>query len=124
MTAGEFDLARYARQLPQPAPGDDVFYEIVQAHAARRKRHSAFAGVALLLAVVAATGFWLHRATSPFVPEETQRLSGTSGVELRAVDRALQAAYDRRADDAELAALWSRREALQRGDPGPLPLEL
>ena len=121
MKTPDFDLRHYVESLPQPHARQTLFDAIVQAHARRRARRSAMVGALGILAVVALAGTWLPRkAETPSPP----RAVATRDAELRAVDRALQSAYERGAADAEIAPLWSRRDALHRGADAPLPLKL
>jgi hypothetical protein len=124
MTTPDFDLQGYARSLPQPFPSDALLDRIVHAHARRRARRGAVAGVLGVLALVALAGAWMPRSDAPPSAGAGQIASARQATELRATDRALQAAYERGANDAELAPLWSRRLALQGGRDAPLPLEL
>lgn len=121
MKSPVFDLQRYADSLPQPHAREALFDAIVLAHARRRGRRSAIAGALGILAVVALAGTWLPRdAHAPSAAGG----GATRATELRAIDRALQAAYERGAADAEIAPLWSRRDALHRGADAPLPMKL
>ncbi len=124
MSIPDFDLRRYADTLPQPRPGDALFNGIMRAHGRRRAQHRALVGALGVLAVVALAGTWIQRDAQK-APAQTQPLaSAPEANALRAADRALQAAYERGADDAEIAALWSRRDALDRGVAAPLPMKL
>ena len=49
---------------------------------------------------------------SPLAMQEPARSAEEIQADVQAVDRALQAAYDRGADDAEIAPMWVIRDAL------------
>lgn len=114
-----FDLKGYAERLPAPVPGPALRDRIVALHAARRARRRSVAGALGVLALVALAGALMPREVASPGPDRV-----AAAAELRAADRALQAAYERGADDVELTLLWSRRDALRRGETAPLPVAL
>jgi hypothetical protein len=102
----------YLSALPTPAVGRDLFQRIEGTRQRRQVRRRLFAGSVALLAFCA---LLLTLPTSPGPVVEALVIQPTpatqaAGAQLRAIDRQLQAAYDRGADEAQLAALWRARE--------------
>lgn len=125
MNPDELDrtLARYLRTLPTALPPPALGARILARHRARRRRP-------LLLAAAAAAAAALVLAVAPRpLPPAAAGLEPAQLADVRALDRALQAGYARRADPEQLAALWAAREqAVDRlADPTvarPQPIRL
>lgn len=124
MSSSDFDLRLYAHSLPQPEPSAALFERVVHANGRRRKRRKAMLAVFSMLAIVAVAGIWTPHRTAPNPGVAQHVVSAADAREVRKMDRTLQAAYERGADDAELAALWARRDALHRGADAPVPMKL
>lgn len=105
----------------------DLVWSRIERTLARRMRLRA-AAMAAVLAAVAAVPFLL----APPPPTQTAPKMADAAVadeaaaeSLRALDRELQAAYDRNASNAEIALLWQVRRAMAGGDPdAPRPLRI
>lgn len=115
---------RYLRQLPGAMPPAGLGDRIVDLHLARRARRRWIplaAAASLLLAVLA----WQQLFRSAAPTDEPPALADSPAlVDLRSVDRRLQAAYLAGASDAELASLWqARRAALAELESGPAARE-
>ena len=123
MKSPEFDPRHYCATLPEPEPPPALFHDIVRARGRQRARREAMLLSVILLAGVSA--LFLVQRSQPardrtVVATAEQRVE----LELRALDRELQAAYDRGASDRELARLWAHRSALENRDGGSLPMLL
>jgi hypothetical protein len=87
------------------------------------RRRKLFAGTAALAIVaVMAMPLFVPRFTAadaiqgePLAAHRPTRGAQDVHAELRAIDHALQAAYDRGASDAEIAPMWVARETLLAG---------
>lgn len=123
MKSPEFDPREYCATLPEPEPPPTLFHDIARARSRQRARRHAVLLSAVLLAGVSAM---LLMRPSQSVRDRTVVAATEQRVELelRAVDRELQAAYDRGASDRELARLWAHRSALENRDGGSLPMML
>lgn len=119
----EFDLRHYCATLPEPEPPPALFHDLVRSRSQRRARRNAVFLSAVLLAGASVLLLMQPRQS---VQDRTVVATAAPRVELelRAVDRELQAAYDRGASDRELARLWARRSALENRDGGSVPLML
>lgn len=121
-------------KLPEYAPDPALWSRIVAARVAQRRRR--WLGGAGIAAVAAAVFAVLLLPRMPLVPEvvdavaagesESRMLEGEwlrvapdarplPSARLRAIDAALQAAYDRGAHADEVAPLWQRRNGALRG---------
>ncbi|MGB4858228.1 MAG: hypothetical protein WBP11_02765 [Dokdonella sp.] len=116
--------------LPEFEPAADLWSRIEQRHARRRQTRwlggaVGVASVALLAVAVFkvpephSTGDRLYqqRADTGQLEQEWQTLVGDGAdgyAQLRPLDVALQQAYDRHADGAELSLLWNQRNQLLR----------
>lgn len=132
--AGEMKRSLDVTKLPEFAPDPALWSRIVAAHEARRRRRRlGGAGLAIAAAVFAAV---LLVPRAPLVPtgldavaageresrlleDEWLRLAADArplpSARLRALDAALQAAYDRGAPGSEVAPLWRQRNEALRG---------
>lgn len=123
MTAPGFDLRRYCAALPDPEPSPELYGGIVRARSrARARRNNLVASVALLVGV--STLLSLSRPPTARNGDVVAREAQPLELELRAIDRELQAAYDRGAGDGELARLWAQRSSLANRDAGSRPMSL
>jgi hypothetical protein len=124
------------RQLPAFEPGSGLWSRIEAAHfAQRRRRRWIRGGFAAAVAMLAGVAVLLLPHPLPNLAQDTaagqreshalesewQRLAGGvrpvvgGTTQLRVIDAALQAAYDRGALPDELAALWRERNQALRG---------
>lgn len=110
--------------LPPVAPPARLWARIDHARAARVRRRQLGGASALAVLAVAILAPMLR----PPPPTPTPTPAPAAGHapeavhELRAIDRALQAAYDRGASPQEISSLWAMREALLAHDvPAALP---
>lgn len=125
MEKPENDAKDYLASLGEPALPDGLWQRV---EGARRRRMRSRMGVAAGVAAVAlAFALVLPGALDPGA--EAPRLADGAAVPQRpapadaadrvrtvqAIDRALQAAYDRNASDDELEPLWQARRALVQG---------
>lgn len=114
------DARRYLASLPEPPVPDSLGGRIGRARARRLRMRAGGVAMALLgavgLALIApgvvapGDGAGTQVAAAPIHP-----MPGDDAERLRtvlAIDRALQTAYDRNADDDELEPLWRARAAL------------
>lgn len=127
--APDLPLHDRLQQLPDaPLPGD--LWPRVNAARGRHLRHRRLGFAAAIVAAVAAVSLpWLllpDSTTAPApatiakaAPAMRQAPSIDTTAQLRALDRALQAGYERNASDAELAPLWAARARLLAGDDAP-----
>lgn len=122
------------QRLPD-APLPDHLWPRLNAARGRRLRRRRVGVAAAMVATVAAVSLpWLLRddATAPTaatvaatVPAPPQAPHADTTAQLRALDRALQAGYERNASDAELAPLWAARARLLAGDDAsPSPADI
>ena len=123
-------------RLPEFTPDRALWSRICAAHAARQRRRRGFfgAGGAAIAAAVLAAVLALPRAPSPdaridavaageresrLLEAEWLRVAADARplptARLRAIDVALQAAYDRGARAEEVAPLWQQRNQALRG---------
>lgn len=131
---------RYLAGLPDPALPPGLWPRLQSAwqRQRHRRRHRVFAfGLAAAAVLTLAVIPLAHRggpdpvAPPPATPDLAQASLGNAAslAEVRALDRALQAAYSRGAGDAEITMLWQAREAamarLKRTDQTlPQPLRI
>jgi len=135
MVEPQLNLRDIAARLPAgPAfmPGADLWPRIAAQHLARRSRRRVRRTVAATFACVLAAGAivfgwrspgspgvdWQARAQALEIEFNAARggaapvFASDAEAELARIDRALQAAYDRGAQAAELAGLWKKRSEL------------
>ncbi|MGH8041849.1 MAG: hypothetical protein ACREPN_07385 [Rudaea sp.] len=126
------ELAARLPAAPSQLPSPDLWSRIAGAHRARqrRRRLTAVSAVLVLIAAVAMTlPAWRH-AIAPTIdwraraqalelqldalpmPVNSSPMARLAESELARLDRNLQAAYDRGAPAADVAALWQRRSQL------------
>lgn len=125
----ENDAKGYLASLDEPALPDGLWQRVEGARR-RRMRSRAGAVVASVAAVALAFALVLPGALDPGAAEGP-RLAGADAAPqplapvdeadrvrtVQAIDRALQAAYDRNASDDELEPLWQARRALVQAAP-------
>src|SRR5690606_4013368 len=125
MEKPENDAKDYLASLGEPALPDGLWQRV---EGARRRRMRSRMGVAAGVAAVAlAFALVLPGALDPgagaprladgdAVPQRPAPADAADRVRtVQAIDRALQAAYDRNASDDELEPLWQARRALVQG---------
>lgn len=110
-------LRRQLRALPDPAAPAGLRERVLAAHGRRRLAIHGATGVAAAVVAVA-----LILPALPSIdpaPSGAQHAAAPApsrsnevAARLRAIDRALQAAYERGASDDEIAPLWRVRESL------------
>lgn len=128
-------LREQLRQLPD-APLPDHLWARVNAARGRRFRHRRIGVAAAAVAAIATVSLpWLLPYESANAPAPAMVAGATPATRqappidttarLRALDRALQAGYERNASDAELAPLWAARARLVAGDDAaPQPADI
>jgi len=124
MTTPDDLLQEHLRQLPDAPLPADLWQRVNGARGRMRQRRIGIAATTLALATVAALSP-LMRSPAPDASPAAQPVVATVpappaaaavDVELRAIDRALQAGYARNATDDELEALWAQRRRLLAGN--------
>lgn len=120
-------LHQHLQALAQPPPPEALWPRLLQRRRAQVRRRRVLAGaastgLALLLGVMA----WPDPAPAPHATLKASATITHAPADIddsvRALDRALQAAYDRGASDAEIAPMWEARDALvARSLPRPQP---
>lgn len=129
MTEPADELRKRLNALPEIQLPDSLWQRVEGKRRQKIRRRKLGGGLAaLMIAAVIAAPLLAPMLTG------TQTTQGTQGIaqrpahggqdiqaELRAIDQALQAAYDRGASDAEIAPMWVTREALLAsiGSVGP-----
>lgn len=101
------------QSLPEP-PEPGLWPRVLAARRRQRRQRRVVAGVASFgVAALLAVALWPGVQAPPAV-DTPAIVQATPDVDeqLRALDRALQTAYDRGASDDELAPLWEVRQAL------------
>ena len=125
-TPGPRDEAvdRYLRRLPGAMPPAGLGDRIVDLHLARRARRR-WIPLAAAASVLLALLVWQQTGRAPGTGSLAPELAESPAlIDLRSVDRRLQAAYLAGASEAELAGLWqARREALAELESGPTARE-
>lgn len=114
-------IRRYLADLPDPAAPEHLAPRIVAAHRGRRRRRAAgalLAAAACLVTMIAVLtplsevdrpDQLVRQPPAASAPAATSTRASAAMAEVRAIDRALQAAYARGAGDDELARLWEAR---------------
>ena len=118
----EKQAKRYLESLGEPALPDGLWDRVEGARRQRMRRRlggMAVASVAVLALAFAVPGRLVDRQDDPLLaesaPEAAEAAPGGDADRIRtvhAIDRALQAAYDRNAADDEIEPLWRARQAL------------
>lgn len=104
-------IDRYLAQLPSELPDAELGERVVARHLRRRRLRRRWAP----LAAAATAILWLALAQGPIpTAGNDEARVDPALIEVRSVDRRLQAAYLAGADSAELAALWRQRERAAR----------
>lgn len=122
MTGPEQRLRDHFGALPQVAPPPTLGKRICMAHRTRVRRLRVGAlGLALAVACIAVVPMLLHEPF-PATPETARAvvLDQDKLANVRALDHALQTAYERSASDDEIAPLWAARAKLL--DPSATPV--
>ena len=113
------DVKQYLESLGEPPLPDRLWQRV---DGARRQRMRRRAGVAMASVAAVALGFALMMPGVAPDADTGPQLAGIDEETIRtvqAIDRALQAAYDRNAGDDEIEPLWRARHALLHTS-GPL----
>ena len=107
-------LREHFDALPPVAPPSALVERIGRAQRARvRRRRVGMIGAALALACVVAAPLLPHgHGTVEPALVQTRAPGADTLADVRALDRALQTAYERDASDDELAPLWAARARL------------
>lgn len=126
MTRIDHRIRRHLEALPEPALPEALQQRLQRSlHRRRRRVRMAVAGGIAAVAAVAIFPLlppWQDHAAPasmahvPAVEPGKDRMG-----QLHALDRALQAAYDRGASDDEIAPLWEARRALTARAAAPAP---
>lgn len=126
MTTPDDLLQDHLRQLPDAPLPAGLWQRVNGARGRMRRRRIGIAATTLAVAAVAALSP-LMRSPAPDAPRAARPMVATAPatqvpaaveVELRAIDRALQAGYARNAPDDELEPLWAQRQRLLAGSDG------
>ena len=133
MTTPDDLLQERLRQLPDAPLPAGLWQRVNGARGRMRRRRIGIAATTLALATVAALSPLLW-SPAPDASRDAQPVAAavpatpvpaSVEVELRAIDRALQAGYARNATDDELEPLWAQRQRLLAGNSNsaqtPLP---
>jgi hypothetical protein len=115
---------RYLQRLPGAMPPAGLGERIVDLHLARRARRR-WVPLAAAASLLAAVLLWQLGAQDPAPSAKGPLLAHSPGlVDVRSVDRRLQAAYLAGASEDELAELWrARRLALAQLESAPPAVE-
>lgn len=116
-------LQRTLIALPPVPPSPDLWLRLADSRRRRASRLKACVGTAALLALCVALVPLVGDTGRPFAPSPTVAsvpapaeagavLDQDTLERIRALDRALQTAYDEGASDDEIAPLWKARQAL------------
>ncbi|WP_028916123.1 hypothetical protein [Pseudoxanthomonas sp. J35] len=107
-------LHELLQSLPEP-PEPDLWPRVLAARRRQRRQRRVVAGAASFgLAALLVVALWPRLQPPQPAVDAPAIVQATPDVDaqLRALDRALQVAYDRGASDDELAPLWEVRQAL------------
>lgn len=104
---------------PDVPPPERVWLRLERTHA--RYRAMRRGAAALAIAAVAAGSLIATQYSPAPAPLALEDRAPPSRADLRAIDRALQAAYERDASDAEIRQLWIARQALSEHPPAAPP---
>jgi hypothetical protein len=123
MSESHDNMRRHLHALPEPGLPDALWQRVDGARRlhARRRRLGLGATAVALAAVLALPVLAPLFDGSPaphgpaLVSQHAPRSAEEVLTELRAIDHALQAAYDRGASDAEIAPMWVARNELLAG---------
>lgn len=114
-------LTRHLQHLPDTAPSDALWQRVAEARRRQlRRQRGAVAGSAAACMLLAVATLVPRMTASPApslaeaVPSPIPATQAIQPDALQRIDRELQLAYARNADDAELAALWTVRRDLAR----------
>ena len=126
MTDSHDALRERLQALPEVPLPETLWPRVEAARRRKIRRRKLGGGIAATLLVATMTMPLLAPMWSgaPALQQHGQRIARQLGhgpdvqAELRALDSALQAAYDRGASDAEIAPMWVARDALLAGNPG------
>lgn len=110
------DLREHLRALPELAPPPQLSDRIARAQARRVTRWRAGAAAGTLIVACLCALPVLQHAPAPDAAQQRRALiparDQDPAADVRAIDRALQTAYERGASEDELAPLWAARTRL------------
>lgn len=120
MTEPSFPLRQRLQALPEIPLPDDLWLSVDSGRRQKMRRRKLGTGIAsLALVAVMTTPLLVPLFTDtyagrgePLVAYQPTNHGQDIQGDLRALDQALQAAYDRGANDAEIAPMWVARDAL------------
>lgn len=124
MTEPFIPLREELHALPEIPLPDDLWQRVDSGRRQKMRRRKLGAGIAsLALAALMATPLLVPlladvdagRREAPVASQPANNGQRDIQTDLHVLDRALQAAYDRGASDAEIAPMWVAREALLAG---------
>lgn len=110
-------LHRLLESMSEPPPPDSLWPRLRERRRRQVRRRRLAGGLAstALVAVLLVAG-WPQQPAAPGTSGAASTVTRIDrGEQVRALDHALQAAYDRGASDQEVAPLWDARAALLAG---------
>lgn len=114
MSADDPRIERYLRGLPKEAPDAGLAARVIEGHLRRRRLRRA--ALALAASVTLGAMSWQMLWPTPEAPAEAISPSpNPAWVEVRALDRQLQAGYLAGVSEDELSRLWHRRKEAMTG---------
>lgn len=123
MSESSSPVRQELHELPEVPLPDALWHRVDSGRRRKMRRRKLFTGTAsLAIVTVMAIPLLVPLFTAadaihgePQAAHHTARGGQDLHAELRAIDHALQAAYDRGASDAEIAPMWVARETLLAG---------
>lgn len=109
------ELRERLHALPEIALPDTLWQRVEVGRKRKIRRRKLGGGIAALMLAVAMMVPLLAPIGTPLMQGEQGIVQHDVQAELRALDQALQAAYNRGASDAEIAPMWVARDALVAG---------
>ena len=111
------DIMQRMRRAPDVPPADALWPRLLAEQARRTRRRRAIAGfsasaMVLVLMVFVARPLLVEPQEPGMVARQPQDPPADLQADVRALDQALQAAYNRGASDSEVAPMWETRRAL------------
>jgi len=111
------DIMQRMRRAPEVPPADALWPRLLAEQARRTRRRRAIAGIsasamALVLMVFMARPLFVEPHETGMVAVQPQEPPADLQADVRALDQALQAAYNRGASDSEVAPMWETRRTL------------
>ena len=110
------DILQRMRQAPDVPPSDGLWPRLLTERARRARRRRAIAGsasaIVLFLLIFIARPPLVGPLEAPAVAIQSEEPATDLQADVRALDQALQAAYNRGASDYEVAPMWETRREL------------